>query len=115
MVCFVALAVILPFVSAVPAKSSHEQPNLAQEKRQYNPPPSYRAQAVVDTFRLSWAGYYTYAFPNDELKPVTNSFGNSRCVQTEHFLMGDTDSTAMAGVLQPPMRSAPRSLWARKR
>jgi hypothetical protein len=37
-----------------------------------------RAQAVIDTFKLSWAGYYKYAFPNDELKPVTNGFGNSR-------------------------------------
>lgn len=37
-----------------------------------------RAQAVVDTFKLSWEGYYKYAFPNDELKPVTNGFSNSR-------------------------------------
>jgi len=37
-----------------------------------------RAQAVVDTFKLSWEGYYKYAFPNDELKPVTNNFSNSR-------------------------------------
>lgn len=37
-----------------------------------------RAQSVVDTFRLAWEGYYRYAFPNDELLPVTNGFGNSR-------------------------------------
>ncbi|CAO2653213.1 Nn.00g026240.m01.CDS01 [Neocucurbitaria sp. VM-36] len=37
-----------------------------------------RAQAVVDAFKTSWEGYYTYAFPNDELKPVTNGFSNSR-------------------------------------
>jgi mannosyl-oligosaccharide alpha-1,2-mannosidase len=37
-----------------------------------------RAQAVKDAFRTAWDGYYKYAFPNDELKPQTNSFGNSR-------------------------------------
>lgn len=37
-----------------------------------------RAQAVVESFKVSWEGYYQYAFPNDELKPVTNSFSNSR-------------------------------------
>lgn len=42
------------------------------------PPAEERAQAVVDAFRTAWDGYYTYAFPNDELKPVSNSFSNSR-------------------------------------
>jgi mannosyl-oligosaccharide alpha-1,2-mannosidase len=37
-----------------------------------------RAQAVVDTFKISWEGYYKYAFPNDELMPVSNGFSNSR-------------------------------------
>jgi mannosyl-oligosaccharide alpha-1,2-mannosidase len=37
-----------------------------------------RAQAVIGAFRTSWEGYYEYAFPNDELKPVTNGFSNSR-------------------------------------
>jgi len=47
-------------------------------KRNNLPPAEERAQAVVDTFRTAWAGYYKYAFPNDELKPVSNSFSNSR-------------------------------------
>lgn len=37
-----------------------------------------RAQAVKDVFRVSWDGYYTYAFPMDELLPVTNNGSNSR-------------------------------------
>lgn len=41
-------------------------------------PNEERAQAVIDAFRVSWDGYYKYAFPNDELRPVTNSFSNSR-------------------------------------
>lgn len=51
--------------------------------RQYEAPPELsspeeRAQAVVDAFRVSWDGYYTYAFPKDELNPVTNNGSNSR-------------------------------------
>ncbi|KAF2477011.1 mannosyl-oligosaccharide alpha-1,2-mannosidase-like protein [Lindgomyces ingoldianus] len=39
---------------------------------------SDRAQAVVDVFRTAWGGYYKYAFPHDELHPVSNSFSDSR-------------------------------------
>lgn len=37
-----------------------------------------RANAVKLAFETAWDGYYEYAFPNDELLPVNNSFGNSR-------------------------------------
>ena len=37
-----------------------------------------RAQEVINTFRIAWDGYYKYAFPNDELHPVNNTFSNSR-------------------------------------
>ncbi|KAK5139536.1 hypothetical protein LTR04_003504 [Oleoguttula sp. CCFEE 6159] len=37
-----------------------------------------RAAAVKDAFQTAWTGYYQYAFPNDELLPVNNSFSNSR-------------------------------------
>jgi mannosyl-oligosaccharide alpha-1,2-mannosidase len=50
----------------------------AHGRRNDLPPAEERAQAVVDTFRTAWAGYYEYAFPNDELKPVSNGFSNSR-------------------------------------
>jgi mannosyl-oligosaccharide alpha-1,2-mannosidase len=50
----------------------------AHGKRNDLPPAEERAQAVVDTFRTAWTGYYEYAFPNDELKPVSNGFSNSR-------------------------------------
>ncbi|KAF2637225.1 mannosyl-oligosaccharide 1,2-alpha-mannosidase precursor [Massarina eburnea CBS 473.64] len=42
------------------------------------PPAEVRAEAVVNAFRTAWEGYSKYAFPNDELKPVTNGFSNSR-------------------------------------
>lgn len=70
---------------AVLPATVHARPADAKDKRQvYNPSlPVNRAQAVVDAFRLSWEGYYKYAFPWDELHPVTNTPGNSRSVQVE--------------------------------
>ena len=38
---------------------------------------AYRANAVKQTFQIAWDGYYQYAFPNDELLPVNNSFANT--------------------------------------
>ena len=37
-----------------------------------------RADAVIEQFRFAWNGYYTYAFPHDDLQPVNNSFQDSR-------------------------------------
>ena len=75
-------AVILPFVSALPSHAPVDLSFRNSVKRQYGPPaydaPVDRAQGVIDTFRVAWEGYYQYAFPNDELKPVTNGFSNSR-------------------------------------
>lgn len=39
-----------------------------------------KAEQVKDAFKFAWDGYYEHAFPNDELHPVTNTSGNSRCV-----------------------------------
>ncbi|KAH7070525.1 glycoside hydrolase [Paraphoma chrysanthemicola] len=73
----VLVAGTVPLVCALPANTPVDIPLEHWNKRQ-NPAPVDRAQAVVDTFKLSWEGYYQYAFPNDELKPVTNGFSNSR-------------------------------------
>ena len=37
-----------------------------------------RASAVAETFQIGWNGYYEFAFPNDELAPVTNGMLNPR-------------------------------------
>ncbi|KAH7380823.1 glycoside hydrolase family 47 protein [Cadophora sp. MPI-SDFR-AT-0126] len=37
-----------------------------------------RADAVKASFEFAWDGYKKYAFPNDELHPVSNGFSNSR-------------------------------------
>jgi mannosyl-oligosaccharide alpha-1,2-mannosidase len=79
---FALSAVALSVVSALSTDRFQDVPHATYGKRQYSTiPPAERAQAVVDTFKLSWEGYYRYAFPNDELKPVTNSFGNSQYTQ----------------------------------
>ncbi|KAF2724990.1 glycoside hydrolase family 47 protein [Polychaeton citri CBS 116435] len=38
----------------------------------------YRSEQVREAFQTAWDGYYKYAFPNDELLPLNNSFSNSR-------------------------------------
>jgi mannosyl-oligosaccharide alpha-1,2-mannosidase len=40
-----------------------------------------RADAVKAAFEFAWDGYYKYAFPHDELHPVSNGFSDSRYVQ----------------------------------
>ena len=41
-------------------------------------PNTERAEAVKEGFRHAWSGYKQYAFPDDELHPVTNTSSNSR-------------------------------------
>ncbi|KAB8349692.1 hypothetical protein FH972_023708 [Carpinus fangiana] len=58
-------------------------------------PPSYpgpglpgnkqRADAVIEAFRHAWGGYYKYAFPADELTPVTNGKSNPRYASLAHM------------------------------
>ncbi|KAF2657771.1 glycoside hydrolase family 47 protein [Lophiostoma macrostomum CBS 122681] len=44
----------------------------------FEPNQTIRADAVIEMFRFAWHGYYTYAFPHDDLEPVNNSFTDSR-------------------------------------
>jgi Glycosyl hydrolase family 47 len=37
-----------------------------------------RSEAIKSAFDFAWDGYYTFAFPHDELMPVTNLPGTSR-------------------------------------
>ena len=37
-----------------------------------------RADAVRQMYRIGWDGYYKYAFPKDQLQPVTNTGYNPR-------------------------------------
>lgn len=40
-----------------------------------------RADAVKEAFQFAWDGYHQYAFPHDELHPVSNGFSDSRFVR----------------------------------
>jgi mannosyl-oligosaccharide alpha-1,2-mannosidase len=72
------LGALLPVALALP----HNVPEdiHPMNKRADKAPDVDRAQAVIDIFRTSWDGYYTYAFPHDELHPVSNTFSDSRYV-----------------------------------
>ncbi|KAK5169811.1 uncharacterized protein LTR77_005789 [Saxophila tyrrhenica] len=37
-----------------------------------------RADAIIAQFRFAWSGYYTHAYPHDDLLPKNNSFSDSR-------------------------------------
>lgn len=39
-----------------------------------------RAEGVREAFIFAWDGYYKYAFPNDQLNPVSNTYSNPRYV-----------------------------------
>ncbi|EKG17477.1 Glycoside hydrolase family 47 [Macrophomina phaseolina MS6] len=66
---------LLPALILLGATAAPHQP------RQYSStggPNQTRADAVKEAFDFAWNGYYTYAFPNDELHPISNGFGNTR-------------------------------------
>lgn len=78
---------LLAGVSQVTAAPRAPQSYAGPTKRYSGPPSSYvvnhtRANAVKQTFQISWDGYYKYAFPGDSLLPVTNTFENDRLVGT---------------------------------
>ena len=56
-----------------PTRSYHDDP--IERRQDVN---AARASAVAETFQIGWNGYYEFAFPNDELEPVTNGFQNPR-------------------------------------
>lgn len=57
-------------------------PSLAMPKRDTETPKgkpdAEKAEAIKDAYLLSWKGYYDHAFPNDTLRPVSNSYENDR-------------------------------------
>lgn len=73
---FVAAA-MLATVSAYPSPISSWS-NSTNGTGEPSSEAQYRANAVKEAFQFAWDGYYRYAFPNDELWPVNNSFSNSR-------------------------------------
>jgi mannosyl-oligosaccharide alpha-1,2-mannosidase len=72
------VAAVLAFCSqavvAVPARAPAYDSNSKKSKD--------RAAAVKEAFQFAWDGYYEFAFPHDELHPISNTFSDSRFVST---------------------------------
>jgi mannosyl-oligosaccharide alpha-1,2-mannosidase len=47
-----------------------------------------RAAAVKAAFQTSWNAYHQYAFPHDDLHPVSLTFDDERYVVGSEFLYG---------------------------
>lgn len=67
--------IIIPFASLICLGAALPGQRVVRPRQSDEPA---RAAAVRDAFQFAWNGYSQYAFPNDELKPVSNTFSNSR-------------------------------------
>lgn len=55
---------------------AHPRPKPSHNKRVAAD--SEKANAVKDAFKTAWEGYHEYAFPHDNLHPVTNGYDDDR-------------------------------------
>lgn len=71
-----------------------------QPRQSTGGPDAEKAAAVKEAFNHAWDGYYEFAFPNDELHPVSNGFGNSRqaFLRNVHGMPSPDKLSEMAGV-----------------
>jgi len=98
---FAVLGALFPVALGLPR---NVLPNL-KSRQDDLPSAEDRAKAVIDIFRTSWDGYYKFAFPHDELHPVTNSFSDSRYVADATNFRNQ--STTRANLLDLEMAGAP--------
>lgn len=78
-VVILPLAIFSSMVMAIPNKNFVER----QSRPDNHTLNRERADAVKAAFTYAWNGYSKYAFPNDELHPVSNGFGNSRYISQQ--------------------------------
>ena len=78
---YISVALLVPFVVqqcwAIPRTQNSRHKYGRSDDSELN---QFRANAVKEAFQHAWDGYYEYAFPHDELHPVTNTSGDSRYV-----------------------------------
>jgi mannosyl-oligosaccharide alpha-1,2-mannosidase len=81
---------LLTLLALVPNSfvAAHPKPDNGQVLPPVQPYKAYpdRAAGVREAFRHAWKGYYKYAFPHDELHPLSNGFGDSRYVHSAYHL-----------------------------
>lgn len=68
---------VIPSIASPLPDESQQLPKRAVQFRAQKT----RANAVKEAFQFAWDGYYTYAFPADELHPITKGKGYSRFAQ----------------------------------
>lgn len=91
---------LLPACNALPKGYGGAQPlHVSRQLGTSNMTSAERANAVKDAFQFAWDGYYTYAFPHDDLLPVSDGFSDPRYV-SELAVAGSVTElcTGMAGV-----------------
>ncbi|PGH04498.1 mannosyl-oligosaccharide alpha-1,2-mannosidase [Blastomyces parvus] len=71
----VSFAVVLTVFGLLRSAVSSPVPGKGYIARREN---AERAQEVKEAFEFAWSGYMEYAFPQDELRSVTNTSSNSR-------------------------------------
>jgi mannosyl-oligosaccharide alpha-1,2-mannosidase len=74
-------SLIIPFLGLLSSRVlalPHAPGLMTKQSRDDSALSSERADAVKAAFEFAWAGYYEYAFPHDELHPVSNGYSDSR-------------------------------------
>lgn len=65
---------VLDVIAASPAGVSRDLLSARRDDVVPTPEENERAAQIKDVFTTAWEGYYTFAFPNDELRPVNRTF-----------------------------------------
>lgn len=75
------LAGVAPAFVELVAASRSPVPHAALATRQEDvvptPEENERAAYIKEIFTTAWEGYYSNAYPNDELQPINSSFVNN--------------------------------------
>ena len=96
------LSLSLPLVLTL-AGPSLARPGQTQPVLKDDGSSSFRAHAVKEAFQHAWDGYMKYAFPHDELHPVSDGYGDSRYFTCSYSNQPRLTDTEMAGARRRSM------------
>ena len=114
---YISTAFLVPFVVQQCWALPHTQYSRHKYGRRDDPVLNqFRADAVKEAYQHAWDGYYEYAFPHDELHPVSNTSGDSRYVtDANDFLWRSNNTIVMAGEQVLLMLSVQHLSWRIKK
>jgi mannosyl-oligosaccharide alpha-1,2-mannosidase len=73
---------VVAFFSLTALAAPHGQNLMTRQGRPDNYTLNWeRTNAVKAAFEFAWSGYKEYAFPHDELHPMSNSYSDSRYIR----------------------------------